>query len=287
MIYGVWFIKGGMYSLVLGMEKLFKELGGVVHLNSKVEKIVVENQKAVGIKVGDQVEEAGKILCNADFPYAMKNLLNDNEKEKRYRDEKIDKMGYSCSCFMMYLGIDKNLDQFDLHNILFGNDFDGNIDDIFEGRIPMDASMYFYRPTQLDPSLAPEGKEVLYVLVPVPNLTHKNISWDDERTQSYKEHIYSRIAELPGMENFKDHVEFEKIYTPLDFESRFNAYNGATFGLAPTLLQSNYFRPQGKSKKVDDLYFVGSSVHPGAGVPIVLTSAKLAVENIMMDTEEV
>lgn len=127
MIYGVWFIKGGMYSLVLGMEKLFKELGGVVHLNSKVEKIVVENQKAVGVKVGDQVEEAGKILCNADFPYAMKNLLNDNEKEKRYRDEKIDKMDYSCSCFMMYLGIDKNLDQFDLHNILFGNDFDGNI----------------------------------------------------------------------------------------------------------------------------------------------------------------
>ena len=283
MIYGVWFIKGGMYSLVEGMEKLFRELGGKVFLDSNVEEIIVENNYAVGIMLDGKRVKGDMVLCNADFPYAMKELLGEEEKEKKYSDEKIDKMDYSCSCFMLYLGVDKKLDSFDLHNIIFGKDFDGNIDDIFEGRLPMDASMYFYRPTKLDESLAPVGSEVLYVLVPIPNLTHKNIVWNDETINSYKEHILDKMEALPNLEDLREHITFEKIYTPKDFEGRFNAYNGATFGLAPTLMQSNYFRPQNKSRKVDNLYFAGSSSHPGAGVPIVLTSAKLAVENILMD----
>lgn len=286
MIYGVWFIKGGMYSLVSGMEKLFKEMGGRVYLNSKVDKILIENNKAKAIQIGNKIEKADAVLCNADFPYAMKELLKEDEREKRYSDEKIDKMDYSCSCFMLYLGIDKKLDQFDLHNILFGKDFDGNIEDIFQGRLPMDASMYFYRPTKLDESLAPEGSEVLYVLVPVPNLTHKDIVWDKKTIDSYKNHILDQIEKLPDMDGFRKHIVSETVFTPRDFQNKFNAYNGATFGLAPTLMQSNYFRPQNKSKKVDNLYFAGSSIHPGAGVPIVLTSAKLAVENIMMDYKD-
>lgn len=187
---------------------------------------------------------------------------------------------------MLYLGVDRELDGFDVHNIVFGKDFDGNIDDIFQGRLPMDASMYFYRPTMLDKSLAPEGQEVLYVLVPIPNLSFENIVWDEETIDSYKSHILSQIEKLPNMEKIREDIVFEKVYTPKDFEERFNAYNGATFGLAPTLMQSNYFRPQNKSKTVDNLYFAGSSIHPGAGVPIVLTSAKLAVENILIDYKE-
>ncbi len=283
MIYGVWFIKGGMYSLVEGMEKLFKELGGKIHTSSRVDEIIIEDKKALGIRVEGKDIKSDIVLCNADFPYAMKNLIIDEVNRKKYSDGKVDKMDYSCSCLMFYLGIDHKLDQLDLHNILFSDDFDGNIDDIFEGRLPEDASMYLYRPTKLDPSLAPEGQEVLYVLIPIPNLTHKNIVWDEETISSYREKVFKKIETLPEMDNFKERIVYEKIYTPKDFESKFNAYNGATFGLAPTLMQSNYFRPQNKFKQIKNLYFTGSSVHPGAGVPIVLTSAKLAVENILMD----
>ncbi len=286
MIYGVWFIKGGMYALVEAMERLFKEMGGKVYLNSNVDEIIIENKKAIGVRIGDKTNLSDGVLCNADFPYAMKELIQDENKAKKYSDEKIDKMDYSCSCFMLYLGIDRELDGFDVHNIVFGKDFDGNIDDIFQGRLPMDASMYFYRPTMLDKSLAPEGQEVLYVLVPIPNLSFENIVWDEETIDSYKSHIFSQIEKLPNMEKIRENIVFEKVYTPKDFEERFNAYNGATFGLAPTLMQSNYFRPQNKSKTVDNLYFAGSSIHPGAGVPIVLTSAKLAVENILIDYKE-
>lgn len=283
MIYGVWFIKGGMYSLVKGMEKLFKELGGVIYTESNVDEIIIENKKAKGIRLGQKEMKSDLVLCNADFPYAMKNLIINKEDRKKYSDKKIDDMDYSCSCLMFYLGIDHKLDQFDLHNIFFAEDFDGNIDDIFEGRLPEDASMYLYCPSKLDESLAPKGQEVMYILIPIPNLTHENIEWNDETIKTYREKIFDKIETLPEMRNFRESIVYEKTYSPKDFDEKFNAYNGATFGLAPTLLQSNYFRPQNKFKEIENLYFTGSSVHPGAGVPIVLTSAKLAVENILMD----
>ena len=283
MIYGVWFIKGGMYSLVEAMEKLFKELGGKIHTSSNVDEIIIKDNKAFGIKIGQEEIKSDVVLCNADFPYAMKSLIIDEANRKKHTDKKIDNMDYSCSCLMFYLGINHKLDQLDLHNILFSDDFDGNIDDIFEGRLPKDASMYFYRPTKLDESLAPKGQEILYILIPIPNLTHEDIVWNEETINSYREKVFKKVETLPEMDNFRESIVYEKIYTPKDFESKFNTHNGATFGLAPTLLQSNYFRPQNKFKQIDNLYFAGSSVHPGAGVPIVLTSAKLAVENILMD----
>lgn len=283
MIYGVWFIKGGMYSLIKGMEKLFLELGGTIHTNMEVDEILISEKSAYGIRIGDSEIKSDIVLCDADFPYAMKNLIADEDNRKKYTDKKIDKMDYSCSCLMFYLGIDHKLDQFDLHNILFSADFDGNIEDIFEGRLPKDASMYFYCPSKLDDTLAPVGQEALYILIPIPNLTHESIAWDEDTLGSYREEVFRKIETLPGMDNFRDHIVFEKTYTPKDFKEKFNTYNGATFGLSPTLMQSNYFRPQNKFKEIENLYFAGSSVHPGAGVPIVLTSAKLAVENIRMD----
>ncbi len=285
MLYGVWFMKGGMYSLVEGMEKVFKELGGTIHTDSNVDEILIENEKATGIRIGEKEIKSDVVLCNADFPYAMKNLIIKEKNRRKYTDKKVDKMDYSCSCLLFYLGIDHKLDQFDLHNILFAEDFDGNIEDIFEGRLPEDASMYFYCPSKLDETLAPDGQEIMYILIPIPNLTHENIKWDDETIKKYRDKIFKKIETLPEMSNFRESIVYEKTYSPKDFDEKFNAYNGATFGLAPTLLQSNYFRPQNKFKQIENLYFAGSSVHPGAGVPIVLTSAKLAVENILMDHE--
>jgi phytoene desaturase len=170
-----------------------------------------------------------------------------------------------------------------MHNIHFAQDFDGNIADIFEGRLPQDPSIYLYVASRLDPTLAPEGKEALYVLVPVPSLAHGYSDWSEEAVNRYKEIVFRKIEGIEGLEDLRADIVSETIYTPRDFEERFSAYKGATFGLAPTLMQSNYFRPHNKADFCEKLYFAGSSVHPGAGVPIVLTSAKLAAAEIIKD----
>lgn len=283
-IYGVWYIKGGMYTMATSMAKLFEEMGGKIHLDSKVDEVVIKNKKANGIVVNGKVIEADYVVVNADFPYAMKNLIKNEKDRGKYTDKKVDKMDYSCSVFLMYLGLNKKVsDDTRLHNIVFADDFEKNISDIFKGIDPKDPSIYMYIPTKLDDSLAPKGKEVLYVLAPVPELKTRGHKWTQEEINDYKKIVYDKIKMKKGLENIEELVEVEKIFTPNNFESEFNAMHGATFGLAPTLMQSNYFRPQNKFKYTKNLYFTGSSVHPGAGVPIALTSAKLAADELMKD----
>ncbi|TGG88887.1 phytoene desaturase family protein [Geotoga petraea] len=283
-IYGVWYINGGMYTMATSMAKLFEELGGKIYLNSSVEEVVIKDKKANGVVVNGEVIEADYVVVNADFPYAMKNLIKNEKDRGKYTNKKIDKMDYSCSVFLMYLGLNKKVsDDTRLHNIVFADDFEQNISDIFDGNDPKDPSIYMYIPTKIDDSLAPKGKEVLYVLAPVPELKTRGHKWTQDEINEYKKIVYDKIKMKKGLGNIEDFVEFEKIFTPNNFESEFNAMHGATFGLAPTLLQSNYFRPQNKFRYAENLYFTGSSVHPGAGVPIALTSAKLAADELMKD----
>ncbi|TCK98284.1 phytoene desaturase [Natranaerovirga hydrolytica] len=284
LLYGVWYMEGGMYTMTKGLEKLFKELGGTIQYNIEVDEILVKDKKAYGVRANAQTYESDHVVCNADFPYAMKHLIKEQSVKGKYTDKKIDNMEYSCSCFMMYLGLDKKYPDLSVHNIMFAKNFDKNIHDIFEAyKFPEDPSFYLYSPSRIDATVAPEGKENLYVLVPVPELSKKSIKWNDETIQRYREKLLNRISEIEGLEDIKENIVFEEIFTPNDFKDRFNAYNGATFGLKPTLLQSNYFRPHNKYDYCDNLYFTGSSVHPGAGVPIVLTSSKLVVEEIEKD----
>lgn len=283
MIYGVWIIEGGMYSMSSGMEKCFKKLGGNIVYNSTVEKILFDGDTASGISVGGKDVPYDIVVCNADFPYAMKELVDSPSARGKYSPAKIDKMDYSCSCFLLYLGLDGTYDGLEVHNVVFAEDFEKNISDIFSGEAPKDPSIYVYSPSKVDSSLAPEGKTALYVLAPVPSLDISKISWTDSELEEYRAIIMEKIKELDGLEDIEEKIVFEKLFTPHDFKEKFNAYNGSTFGLAPTLFQSNYYRPHNKSSKCKNLYFAGSSVHPGAGVPIVLTSGRLAAEEIFRD----
>ncbi len=284
LLYGVWFIKGGMYTMADALGRLFTELGGTLHLSEPVERIAVRQGKAIGAVVGGVVREADYVVCDADFPYAAKNLVQDGRARGKYTPEKVDAMDYSCSCFILYLGLDKRYPQSAVHSIRFAADFKKNIADLFdEARFPEDPSFYLYAPSELDPSLAPEGCQTLYVLVPVPPISETSPSWTPDATARYRERVLDLIERETAYRDIRDHIAFEKAYTPVDFSERFNAYNGATFGLRPTLLQSNYYRPHNKATDCESLYFCGSSTHPGAGVPIVLMSAKLAVEELMRD----
>lgn len=284
LVYGVWFMKGGMYTMARGLERLFVELGGTVRTSTPVERIAVENGRATGVMIGGVLHEADYVVCDADFPYAMKHLIGEGSARGRYTDEKIDSMKYSCSCFILYLGLDKRYPDDAVHSIRFAADFNRNIADLFEtAKFPDDPSFYLYAPSSLDSSLAPEDGQTLYVLVPVPPLGNDRSSWSDDRVAAYRNKVVSLIERETSYSDLSQHIVFENVYTPLDFEERFNAYRGATFGLRPTLLQSNYWRPHNKADACEGLYFCGSSVHPGAGVPIVLLSARLAAEELMTD----
>jgi phytoene desaturase len=284
LIYGVWFIKGGMYQMAEAMKKLFLELGGKLMLGTQVDEIVIRKGRAKGVRVGDKTYAADSVVCDADFPYAVKNLIRKPSDRGPYSDQKLSRMTYSCSCFVLYLGLDKKYPVQSLHTIRFSGNFEKNVQDIFQrGQLPDDPSFYLYVPSFLDDTLAPEGSEALYVLVPVPDLTGSNVHWREETVQAYRDRVLELVERETVFSDVRDHIWVEKCYTPQDFESRFFAMHGATFGLRPTLRQSNYFRPHNKFSGAEGLYFCGSSTHPGAGVPIVLTSAKLAAEELMRD----
>lgn len=283
--YGVWFLKGGMRAMAAAMEKLFLEMGGKLFLDAAVEQINIDGKVVCGITVNGEQKSADGVVCSADFPYAMKELLPDDFKHKKYQPAKVAELDYSCSAYMLYLGLDKrDFPGLNVHNLVFSEDFKGNLDDIFAGRFPADPSIYVYAPALLDESLAPPGQLGLYVLVPVPNLKDGPLDWkDDQVVAGYRRQALDKIAQILPLKDFEAHIIFEKAYTPLDFRDDFNAQYGATFGLRPTLLQSNYWRPQPKAMGYQNLYFAGSSAHPGAGVPIVLTSAKITVAEVVRD----
>jgi len=283
--YGVWFLKGGMRAMAMAMEKLFLEMGGKLFLNAPVERINFDGKVALSVTVDGKEKSADGVVCSADFPYAMKALLPDDFKHKKYQPAKVEDLDYSCSACMLYLGLDKrDFPGLNVHNLVFSKDFKGNLEDIFAGRYPADPSLYVYAPALLDESLAPPGQLGLYVLVPVPNLKDGPLAWEDPAVvANYRKQAYEKIRQVLPLADFEQHVIFEKTYTPLDFRDDFNALFGATFGLRPTLMQSNYWRPQPKAMHYQNLYFAGSSAHPGAGVPIVLTSAKITVAEVVRD----
>ncbi|ALO05224.1 phytoene desaturase family protein [Lactiplantibacillus paraplantarum] len=283
LFYGVHFLKGGMYTVVKSLVKLFKEQGGTLKLATPVKEIIIKDQVTIGIRLAHQTILSDYVVCDADFPTAMTTLIPNEQARGKYTDKKINQMTYSCSCFVLYLGLNKKYPTEALHTIHFAKDFNQNVAALFEqGTLPADPSYYVYLPSKMDPKLAPVNCESLYILVPVPELSKFN-DWSPTTIQHYRQLIIDKLKQTAPFSDLEQHIVLEKQFTPVDFKEQFGAYNGATFGLRPTLKQSNYYRPHNKFDYADHLYFCGSSTHPGAGVPIVMQSAKLAVEELIKD----
>lgn len=283
LLYGVWFIKGGMHTMAEQSAKLFEELGGVIHYNSHVDKIVTQNKKVLGISVDDKHISGDYVICNSDFPYAMTNLIDDKEVYGKYTPEKINKMDYSCSCLVFYWGLDREYPDLAAHTFIISEDLDDNLNSIFDERKIDDPSIYLHIPSQVDPAMAPKGKSSFYTLIPVSELVTAQYEWTDENIDYYRQKAFDSLSKIPGLEKLKDQVTLEHVFTPKDFEQHFSAYRGSTFGLQPTLKQSNHWRPQAKSMECEGLYFTGSSTHPGADVPIVIQSGKICAEELRRD----
>ncbi|RJP58067.1 MAG: phytoene desaturase [Candidatus Auribacter fodinae] len=277
--YGIYHVTGGLNKISLAMKKVIEELSGKVHLKTKVKQLILEKKTVKGLVLenGSKVY-ADEVIVNSDFAYSMSNLVEEGIL-KKYSKEKLKDKRYSCSTFMLYLGLDKKYD-IPHHNIFFANDYRQNIQDIFHStKLSDDMSIYIQNASVTDPTLAPEGHSTIYVLVPVPN-NKSSIDWEKEK-ESFKNKVLERIVQKTEMKDFKAHIKVEKIITPADWQNNYNVYLGATFNLAHNLTQMLYFRPHNKYEELDNCYLVGGGTHPGSGLPTIYESGRISSELIM------
>lgn len=284
-IYGLWQLKGGMYSYIKALEKVIHESGGTVETNVNVEEILFSRGRAVGVRTSKGIEKGDIVVSNADFSYSMKELIKYEKAKGKYTDEKISRMKYSCSTYVIYLGLKKKYPALSVHNLYLGNDFKKNIELPFQGSLPEEPSIYLYCPSRVDESMAPDGGECLNIMVRVPNLLSDEVKWNENTGNFLRKRVFDILRKITGLEDMEENIICESCLTPEDLQADFNSYAGAAFGISQTLTQTNYFRPHIKSPKIKNLYFVGDSVHPGTGVSIVLQSSKLVAEQIIKDEQ--
>lgn len=282
-IYGLEYLKGGMYSYIEALEKLINEMGGKVLTNKEVKEIIIEKNKVKGIRTRKDEINCDIVVCNADFPYAVTNLIKKEKFKDGYTVEKVKKLKNSCGVFMLYLGTNKKYPGLNVHNIVIGNEFRHNIEAPFRGKMPGDASLYIYCPSRIDTSMSNNDGEVINVMMRVPNLIEGKSNWDGEFTSRIRRKLINKLKELRGLEDIEEHIVVEEQLTPIDMEEFFNSYGGSAFGLSHTLSQTTYFRPHIKAKHVEGLYYAGESIHPGVGASIVLLGAEVVSGTIIKD----
>jgi phytoene desaturase len=281
---GLWYPRGGMYELVEALVRLARDLGVKINLSSPVEEITVAGDRARGVRVNGEELKADAVLANADLPYVYRSLLPSSAAngDFRWKLRKRDRLLYTASAFMLYLGLDRKLAHMSHHNVYLSARYKENFEQIFdERRLPDDPSFYTNVPSRTNEDAAPAGMEALYVLVPTPHL-NENVDWSRESTP-FKERIYDLLEKKAGIEGIRARVVYEKIKTPLNWLTDYNLEEGAAFGLGHGIFQVGYFRPPIASKTVRNVYFVGASTRPGTGVPLVTIGAKLAAERIGRD----
>lgn len=271
--WGVYFAMGGTGALVRGMVGLIQGQGGTVRCGAEVAEITVTGRRATGVRLasGERIA-ADVVVSNADSAWTYRHLLPPAAR-RRWTDRKLTRARYSMGLFVWYFGTRRRYPDVAHHTILLGPRYRGLLRDIFERKVlAADFSLYLHRPTATDPSLAPDGCDGFYVLSPVPHLG-AGIDWR-EAAEPYRAAIARRLSEtvLPGL---CEDIVTSRIMTPLNFEERLCAFRGAAFGLEPVLTQSAWFRPHNRSEEVAGLFLVGAGTHPGAGVPGVLSSARI------------
>ena len=269
--YGLWYIEGGLYQYIKALEKLLYELGGKIINNTKVEKIMINCDKAEGVVTDKGIFKSDIVICNADYPYAVNNLIKNKSKKEI---DCIKHKEYSSSVFMIYLGLKKKYKELEVHNIYINEDFEKNIQAPFKGKLPKIPSIYMYCPSKIDEKICPKGKEMLNIMVRVPNLKISNIRWTNEFVKYYRDIVINEIKKIKGLEDIEENIIYESYLTPNNLQDKFNSYYGTAFGLSHKLNQSIYFRPHIKDKKINNLYFIGSSTHPGNGVSVIIEGSK-------------
>lgn len=270
---GLYFPMGGMHAMPRALARLAEEMGVRIEYGRDVRALEHGDGRVSAVRLADGSRRGADLLvANADLPYVYETLLG--EKYPR-----IDRFDFSCSAFLMYLGVNRGYPDLTHHALVVPRDLRATCDAIFAGRMPEDPAFYVCNPSKTDPSLAPPGGENLYVLVPVPSqLPGREIDWSVEGPR-LESAMLERLERF-GLTDLRRHIVTRRTFTPADFALDFSATRGEAFGLAHGIDQVGYFRPHNRHPRLENLYFVGQSTHPGCGIPMVLISSRLVVERM-------
>jgi phytoene desaturase len=277
--YGVYHPVGGCGAVSSAMQRVAERLGVEFRLNTPVERIAFAGKRAMGVEAGGRHHAADAVVLNADFAHAVPRLVPDSIR-KAWSDRKIEKARYSCSTFMLYLGVEGALPQLSHHNVLLSETYQENIRQIETGVLPAVPSLYVQNPTVTDASMAPPGHSALYMLVPVPNLRH-GADWAGEQRR-FRDLAIQRLKVL-GIEDLESRIRYERIVSPQGWQDEFAVGFGATFNLSHDLLQMLSFRPRNRFNDTEGLYLVGGGTHPGSGLPVIYEGARITARLLQDD----
>lgn len=279
--YGIYHTQGGLCAISHAMAKVVEEKGGKIRLNAPVKEVLFEGNRSTGVELeSGEIIEADEVVLNADYANAMSTIMNGHGKsEASLRSKK-----FSCSTFMLYLGLDKIYEDEPHHHIMFADDYEANVHDITsEKRISEDMSIYVRNSSVTDPTVAPEGHSQLYFLVPTINCRHGH-DWEETK-QEYRDKILDIVIRKTGMKDLREHIVEELIYTPQTWEEQ-DIFMGATFNLAHTIDQMLYFRPHNKMQGMENVFLVGGGTHPGSGLPTIYESGRISSNAICEKYDE-
>ena len=276
--YGIYHVQGGLCQISKAMAKVAQEKGAEIRLSTAVKEFNFEGKTVKGVTLeSGQVLEADHVVMNADYAHAMVNLMNGRSQ----KPAEIAGKKFSCSAFMIYLGLDKIYEDEPHHHILFADDYVRNVEEIQgEETVSADMSIYVRNSSVTDDRVAPAGHSQLYVLVPTINVRNGH-DWEATQ-QEYRDRVIDRIVERTGMKDLREHIVEEKILSPAGWRDDFSVFMGATFNLAHTMDQMLYFRPHNRMKGYENLYLVGGGTHPGSGLPTIYESGRIS-SNLLCD----
>ena len=277
--HGVWYPKGGMYSVVEALMELAHEAGVEFIFNSTVERVDVNSAHARGVVLADgQRLEADAILANADLPYVYNDLLPDADLAKP-----LTRKRFSCSVISFFWGLDKTYEKLPPHTLFLADDYRENFKSIIQDLgLPDNPCLYIHAPARLDPAMSPAGQDTIIAIVPVGHMSEiGDQDWGEIRDRA-RQQVFRRLASL-GITDMEEHIKFETTFTPLSWHKLYNLMKGSTHGLCHNLTQLAYFRPGNRHSRYYNLYFAGASTHPGTGMPTAMISGRLSAQRILED----
>ncbi len=288
--YGVWHPIGGCGAVSDAMADAAQELGAKVHLNAEVTAVQMEGRRCTGVKYTThqgpsgnaeetQILDADAVVIGADFADAMTRLVPDASR-RRWTDKRVAKKKFSCSTYMLYLGVEGGID-LDHHTIFLADDYPKNLDEIENQHVLSDnPSTYVCNPSTTDSTMAPEGHTALYVLAPVTHL-HGNVDWANQKA-GFRKRIFGQLAKL-GLDDLESRIVYEREMTPEGWRDELRVFRGATFNLAHNLTQMLHLRPRNRFEDLQNVYLVGGGTHPGSGLPVIYEGARISARLLCDD----
>ncbi len=280
--YGIEHVIGGLNRISAAMAQAARAEGAEIRLKTPVEKLLLNGRRVTGVKLASGEEiAADAVFLNADFGHAMSHLVPEGVLRK-YAPAKLRRKDYSCSTFMMYLGLDKRY-PLNHHTIIFAKDYRSNVNAVFgQGSLTSDLSVYVQNACVSDPTLAPEGHSTLYILAPAPN-NDSGLDWPATQT-AFRKNVLRIIKERLKLPDLEEHIRAERIITPNDWEQQGSIFKGATFNLSHKFTQLLYLRPRNRFEELQGVYLVGGGTHPGSGLPTIFESARISSNLYCQDT---